>query len=101
MKANDSIPRDEMLLAEALAAAKALKLKHCIGQPILYTYEGNMVACCAQGALQLAGINHLAEGLCDIWIGNDGTSEPYWGMGAADRGRSLGHAFFYAMTEAE
>src|SRR5687768_6959004 len=71
-KADDRIPADEMLLAEAIAAASAKGLGWCAGRPfksdpeavggpsmsddiISLVDSGDIKACCAMGALALAG----------------------------------------------
>lgn len=97
-KANDNIPADEMLLAEALAAAKARGLGWCQGKPFVYDDDYEIVACCAKGALSLAGLDSTHKSIDAAWIGND-SDEGLWGDNEDDFGRSLGWAFRCAMTE--
>lgn len=110
MKANDKdVPEDEMLLAEAIAAAKSRGLQHVTGQSFRTDYIGGpLVACCALGAISLAG--HLPEDeaiacaphrhdLIGVTSGNDMDYE--WGCGDLDLGESLGWAFRCAMTQEE
>lgn len=110
-KRTPPIPRDEMLLAEAIAAAKARGLKHCTGVPFEGGKRGGLSvygahACCAVGALVLAGkaTLHRDKGfakqpsLSMVTNGNDYGFE--WEDGA-DRGESLGWAFRCAMTQEE
>lgn len=103
MKSNDNIPADEMLLAEAIAAARARGLKHAVGQRFIPSsmHPETAEACCVLGALQLAGcIDDLAPiDLMDAWRGNDDIYESGWPNYAADNGASLGWAFRCAMTE--
>jgi hypothetical protein len=97
MKANDSIPRDEMLLAEALAAARARGLGHVTGQRF-WPFSCAPKACCAEGALELAGViptvGRAPEHLSSVWVGND--DDNVWEYGS-DNGESLGWAFRCAM----
>ena len=108
MKANDSIPRDEMLLAEAIAAAKARGLKWTSGAPFLDEHR-NVVSparatvCCAVGGLVLAGRATIKSGtgraaqrnLAAVHLGND--FDLWWEENTADHGESLGWAFRCAM----
>jgi hypothetical protein len=94
VKSNDQIPADEMLLAEAIAAARANNLSWCEGRPFVY-YNNVPVACCVNGALQLAG----REAPAAAWIGNDSGNEPLWGASERDDGISLGNAFRCAMED--
>lgn len=110
MKSNDKIPRDEMLLAEALAAATARGLKW--NRDVLFLDKGGYslaahqsdkaASCCAYGALIVAGRvpAHYAErpeSVCRIGVGND--REYDWPSCQDDCGESLGWAFRCAMEE--
>src|ERR1044071_7703505 len=96
-KSNDKIPADEMLLAEAIAAAESAGLTGCAGAPFLHDVEGRLIKCCAVGALALIAtrdvrhaaanpynsasklLNHigLRRWFTDrIYIGNDRVDEP-------------------------
>ena len=96
-KSNDSIPRDEALLAEAIAAAKGRGLAHVVGQRF-WPSSCAPKACCAEGALELAGIipaiGRVTEDLSSVWVGND--DDQTWEYGS-DHGESLGWAFRCAM----
>jgi hypothetical protein len=104
MKSNDQIPADEMLLAEAIAAAKANRLGW-IGGSRFYPETQNphtAVRCCVEGALVIAGRikpndyfgpTHLNR----AYIGNDCPGQ--WSLPDVDRGESLGWAFRCAMEE--
>lgn len=113
MKSNDNIPIDEMLLAEALAAAQAAGLEWCAGYPFK-SARGNPCKpqrakqCCALGALYLAGKTPLSTAICGgarnmrgglfsarVWDGNDGEMD--WARNVGDQGESLGWAFRQAM----
>jgi hypothetical protein len=118
MRSNDEIPEDEMLLAEAYAAARENHMGHCTGYPFaVVTTLGNKIevepdkaeACCALGALALAGRLELKtvralgrrerkHPLRDTWRANDSISE-VWGDDASDYGESYGWAFRCAMTQ--
>ena len=112
MKSNDDIPEDEMLLAEAIAAAKADGFRWTARR---YFGDG---CCCATGALHLAKgrtatyvnsfeiritENEVADRLGAphggllIATGNDYESE--WSSLEYDHGESLGWAFRCAMTQ--
>lgn len=112
MKANDNIPQDEMLLAEAIAAAKARNLVHARLAP----FRRNLWAvrpeeadsCCALGALYLAGRISLlqADGQRDrpadleyVATGNDAFDGTAWSRRDVDGGESLGWAFRCATTQ--
>jgi hypothetical protein len=102
VKANDKgVPEDEMMLAAALAAARARKLTFFVGQRF-WPDKKSAVSCCALGALELAGIlNDTAQTpteLMDVWRGNDSPYGPFWGQ-FGDHGESLGWAFRCAMTQ--
>jgi len=115
MKSNDDIPADEMLLAEALAAAKAGRKKWGRDYPFLTkdrtpTQPGRAYAVCALGALHLSGavkLTRLPSGYFSLFSpvgdleaminGND--TEGPWLWGDDDRGESLGWAFRCAMTQ--
>ena len=101
MKANDSIPRDEMLLAEAIAAAKGRGLGlltgglFAMGDNVHNDENKRMDRCCAYGALVLAGLaprwygeapNHLEY----VGLGNDYDGNWHYD---ADGGETLGYAF--------
>jgi hypothetical protein len=114
------VPHDEMLLAEAIAAAEANGLTGCDGTTFVREYDPSTgtskpVSCCAVGALALVKTGdiekadldcyrHAAtllnnEGLrrwntTNIWHGNDEVDT--WGTGA-DGGESFGWAFRNAM----
>lgn len=117
-KANDSIPADEMLLAEAIAAASALKLRHCIGTAFLPSDINGRFdvattgACCAIGAIALAvgdvkrsPYTVAREVLTDRRIGKevdcvyDGNDDDEWGSPPMDSGESLGWAYRCAMED--
>lgn len=107
-KRNSDPPADELLLAEALAAANARGLKHCIGARFRNagwwrTSADEAVACCVLGALELAGkvapgdAGDESKELSRAALGNDARHE--WSSEANDRGESLGWAFRQAMTD--
>lgn len=112
-KANDKgVPEDEMLLAEALAAARARGLGWCKERPFEGAGGGGIyppeyaVRCCALGALHLAGRANMecrsyytVGRLADVVEGNDIDKE--WMSTATDRGASMGWAFRCAMTQDE
>lgn len=109
MKSNDEIPADEMLLAEAIAAAKARDLGWCKETPFADAngygcLSDKAVTCCALGALHFAGradmnsrLYYSRGRLADVSEGNDLDGE--WQPTKTDRGGSLGWAFRCAMTE--
>lgn len=111
MKSNDNIPQDEMLLAEALAAAKGSDKKWCSGVPFANEYgERTSAECahavCALGALHLAGRLDASKsllsplpGLRNVINGNDTAGS--WLGADEDLGESLGWAFRCAMTQEE
>jgi hypothetical protein len=99
-----------MLLAEAIAAAKARGLKWTVGATFTDEDDHSVPAaqathCCAVGGLILAGRATLKpetgiarqRNLRYVHIGND--YENTWDAGADDRGESLGWAFRCAMEE--
>jgi len=107
-------PADEMLLAVALAEANARELKPFMGD-FFADANGGMVAadyphlraCCAMGALLLAGVAQADAGSGNFCVpapfdadsicrGND-DSIVKWDDVEADRGETLGHAFQLAM----
>jgi hypothetical protein len=116
VKANDSIPYDEMLLAEAIAAAKSRGLgwaSHrafvdASGAPVT---RSKATACCALGGLALAGrlsdrIASASQGqvvptldisTTHVFRGND--TPDRWMPHLLDVGESLGWAFRCAMTQ--
>jgi hypothetical protein len=107
MKSNDSIPADEMLLAEAHAAAKARNLgwtrytrfRDSAGN---WCNPAEAASCCVLGALEFAG--RLSRGgityeLRNASEGND-CDERIWGP-CTDGSESLGWAFRCAMTQDE
>jgi hypothetical protein len=107
LKSNDNIPADEMLLAEAIAAAKARGMGWCAGTPFMRdgsgAYPHNANACCALGALHFAGHVPIEchaivvpQSLGGVSWGNDLNWN--WRQGA-DHGESLGWAFRCAMEE--
>jgi hypothetical protein len=106
MKANDKdVPADEMLLAEALAAANALGLRFCTGSR--FRPYGAVLgdpgrpsptACCVMGALEIAGKPLMPIEFEDAWIGNDSDGGE-WEDCKEDSGVSLGWAFRCAMTQ--
>ena len=112
-KSNDDIPADEMLLAEALAAAKARKMKWCEGQPFAdksgaLCEPESAIACCALGAIHFAGridmrnrVLSPSTDLSRVIAGNDLGPEFQWSPGDIDFGESLGWAFRCAMTQDE
>lgn len=111
MKSNDQIPEDEMLLAEALAAAKARGLGWHKGADYLNS-DGTAslgrnhapVACCARGALRIARprTNFYLGAYENVPDGNDRPKTAGWSIGdREDRGESLGWAFRCAMTQDE
>ena len=109
-ESNDDIPADEMLLAEAIAAAKRKHLGWCKETPFAdengeSTDSAGAVKVCALGALHFArrvsmrdriylDDNHPLGGVVggndidDLWTSDDG-----------DLGESLGWAFRCAMEE--
>ena len=121
MKANDNIPEDEMLLAEAIAAAKARGLgwiRHAMYHdrdgcdfPVGRSARGwqmprrAVTACCALGALVIAGRRRLdASFEAAITRGNDFDwhEAVMHSWDATDcAGESLGWAFRCAMTQDE
>ena len=120
MRSNDAIPKDEMLLAIGTAAASANHMGHCTGYPFaVVTSLGNKIevepdeaeACCALGALALAGRLDLKtvralgrrdrkHPLRDAWRANDSISE-VWDDDSSDYGESYGWAFRCFMTQDE
>jgi hypothetical protein len=110
-KANDNIPEDEMLLAEAIAAAKAHRLGFGVNYPFT-TKNGsksnaqNCDKVCALGALHFAGVIDMTRRrgsplpeLKNIVEGNDPGASVPWDKTKRDRGSSLGWAFRCAMEE--
>ncbi len=122
-KANDKdVPADEMLLAEAIAAAKAKGLRWTKGVPFRgadgeRTSPDKACEVCALGALHAAGsidltrggdypngvmsvmfINGLAH-LSNVIFGNDCDDDGWVGSDSNDYGESLGWAFRCAMTQ--
>jgi hypothetical protein len=112
------IPADEMLLAEAIAAAKARGLKWCRGSAFENAIghqatRSTATNCCALGALALVGavsdrqalnpvqrdVGSLNTG--HVFYGNDFPERWTHGEGwlAGDKGESLGWAFRCAMEE--
>ncbi len=120
MKANDNIPADEMLLAEAIAAAKANGLGWCRGFPFLNESRKERTTpeqarhVCALGALHIAGkLDMVGDGnwfpygrltsprpeLRGVLHGNDNDDRDWeWDIDG-DNGESLGWAFRCAMTQ--
>jgi hypothetical protein len=105
MKSNDSIPADEMLLAEALAAAMARELKFldsgmfATGDNVHNEPRKTIDRCCAYGALVLAGrapedFLNAPPHLENVGMGNDSWEE--WSLNG-DHGESLGYAYRCAM----
>ncbi len=102
------IPADEMLLAEAIAAAKARGLKWTEGSWFrddygIETTRQDAAFCCALGALGVAGrvrIGHvpLSSKFGNVAYGND--TEIAWSSGP-DRGESLGWAYRQAMQDGD
>ena len=114
MRSNDKIPEDEMLLAEACAAAKAKGLAWCLDVPFrdargMRTTPDKARQCCALGALHFAGVVDMTgrqtvglEGpLSKVIFGNDGGETMPWTPSNRDDGESLGHAFRCFMTQTE
>jgi hypothetical protein len=121
LKANDNIPRDEMLLAEAIAAAKARGMKWCRGSAFEdadgnQTTRSKAARCCALGALALADVlpgylaisgierevRSIGINTGQVFYGNDFAG--LWTTGdvsflAGDKGESLGWAYRCAMTQ--
>ena len=123
-KSNDKIPADEMLLARAIAEAKARGLKGCRISPFRfdgYTPDAKLVACCAIGGVALAASRGKtvsreriddaysvsapvlrAAGLSEVrvWTGND---SELWDDGPGNlpgtKGEDFGYAFRCAMEE--
>lgn len=104
-KANDDIPEDEMLLAEAIAAASDRGMKWTSGLAFVPPNQDEAVMCCAVGALVLAGKTALTHGsqyssnpsLWGVTHGNDMSRT--WRQTPRDDGESLGWAFRCAMTQ--
>lgn len=120
-KKTKRVPKDEMLLAETIASAKALGLKGCVASPfkegngnISHTYFKSVKACCAIGGLALLS-EDLAEDAYSaadkvlkqrgfrwqtnhIYDGNDSETE-WMTCNSADRGESFGWAFRNAMAD--
>lgn len=104
------VPKDELALAAALAAANArgMKFAECyefVDSAGLLTYPGNAAGCCAFGALKLAGVVPLNAKISrgngafqDAWMGNDANNDP-WDTDDDDKGQSLGYAYRCAMKE--
>jgi hypothetical protein len=122
-KANDKdVPEDEILLAEALAAAHEHGLRWCKGSPFerddgsSTPRPSEAAKCCALGALFFAGrlsrrlsmkmtahdVASLGINTGQVFHGND-RDERWLGDWSAwqigDRGESLGWAFRCAMTQ--
>lgn len=105
MKSNDKIPEDEMLLAEALAAAKARGLgwtRYTRFRDLLGNWCGpeEAASCCVLGALELAG--YLDRGgityeLRNASDGND-SDDRIWSE-HTDGATSLGWAFRCFFTQ--
>jgi hypothetical protein len=105
------VPRDEMRLAEALAAAHAAKVGWIRGAAFATaTSRGSgikevdnapIIGVCAVGALYLAGRwdgeTLISREFRDTASGNDYSDQ--WGYESSDRGESLGWAFRCAMTQ--
>ena len=109
-KSNDDIPEDEMLLAEAIAAARSRDIAWASGADFIYA-DGtrtisrltNPVGCCARGALRIARprANFYQEKFRLVPAGNDNPLAAGWSVGTDDNGESLGWAFRCAMTQDE
>ena len=117
MKSNDSIPADEMLLAEAYAAARARRLAWCKERafakpsgidwdPLISCKPREATHACALGALDRAGALKLRGHLyfvtgpfAGVTEGND--LDVSWSESPDDAGASLGWAFRCAMTQDE
>lgn len=111
MKANDSIPQDEMLLAEAIAAAKARGWVGTTNAMFRNRFWRTTTrpshttrACCALGAIRAAGVDLRAIPAGDVALGNDFSGN--WSERGdlatfAIDGESLGWAFRCAMTQEE
>jgi hypothetical protein len=101
MRSNDKIPEDEMLLAEAYAAAGERHLRWTKMKPFAHygrrCKPGQATEVCALGALYLAGRTPLST--AQVWAGNDLVER--WSGARADMGESLGWAFRCAMTQDE
>ena len=107
MKANDNIPREEMLLAEMLAATMARGLKwtdrvefcDSDGQPT--KHHDRAVAVCAVGALALVGRRPRGKRAADIASGNDNPPDVNWDGDDRAQGsnETLGWAFRCAMAD--
>lgn len=110
-KANDNIPADEMLLAEAIAAAMSRGLKWTEGAAFrdaqgYRTTPDHAVECCALGAIHFAGrisagaamypSDELGQ-LRSVYLGND---LAVWDFTNTDAGESIGWAFRCAMEDA-
>lgn len=118
MKSNDNgVPRDELLLAEAIAAAEANGLRHTthalfrsrIGTELNGPFRhapASATRCCAYGALIAAGVVpgtfiNRPRYLDEIALGNDYGEPTWYGDKRNDNGESLGWAFRCAMTQEE
>lgn len=103
-KSNDNIPADEVLLAEAIAAARARGLtgttgalyRNAIGRQLVNPRSA--VACCALGAIRLLPQRSRYAPLHGVVSGNDTHYE--WDPDQPDAGESLGWAFRCAMEDA-
>lgn len=118
MKSNDNIPADELLLAEALAAARAAGARWTSGRLFsgidgdagcARTPPAHVEACCALGALLMAGHDGDIDNKFEIsaTIGNDydeywfrdNQRDGDWHLSESDSGESFGWAFRNAMEE--
>ena len=107
VKSNDKIPHDEMLLAEAIAAARARNLGWTGGVCFRDSHHNgtgqldpDVSYCCAKGALFLADRASDTWRLHRITRGNDRDLDCGWtGDIPDDCGESLGWAFRCAMED--
>jgi hypothetical protein len=108
VKSNDQIPEDEMLLAEAIAAARGNDLGWTRAKPFARN-SGRRASpdtaerVCALGALHFANVISIKHPLLDeltgAWHGND--YDGNWMQVPQDNGESLGFAFRCFMTQEE
>ncbi len=120
-RSNDKIPKDEMLLAESLAAVNARGLKACCGLSARDPVTNKLMAVCAVGAVlvsrgwrgseRAAPYEKAAKILKPydlsyeaVYVGNDRSDHLFgevsrtWAADVSDRGEDFGHAYRQAMA---